>query len=153
MKEPVVTHMKAIKGTKLPASPPPPRGTVIENTDGTHYTMTTPSIPDDGGPAYPQYKIDSTGQDIDTGELHLTAFKQPGISVRDYFASTFRIPDDELPPTRTQYKQLLEAMGLKSVLQQEDFWGWIRNLAEIKAAIRYVYADAMIDERKRSQNG
>lgn len=103
---------------------------------------------DDGGPAFPHDERDANGQ-----------FRQHfGMTLRDWFAQ--QTPSDEITNLTSQHLSLLaqeKLAGMKRPERNHDERGdaaiskqieTIRFHARVNAALRYIFADAMIEARK-----
>ena len=99
---------------------------------------------DDGGPAFPQMVESYSVYDSREGGKCIAVNDQPasGMSLRDYFA--IRAPQ----PTEAQVKYEAERDRVANP-HGDSYKPHRRSILEIECGLRYVWADAMLEARKK----
>lgn len=99
--------------------------------------MSTPI--NDGGRAFPvQESIMSGGDPVPAA---------PGMTLRDYFASHEGL--EEFSGTNIPIELGIQLAGHPpSVPQKDDYVAWLKWQAKVRAALKYIRADAMIAARE-----
>jgi hypothetical protein len=94
----------------------------------------------DGGPAFP-CKTNSDGNSYlhterdESNGIQYSVVEQPGMSLRDYFAAHSDIP----------WNVVFETLSKKYPERNDEFT--VKEIAEYRAAMKYVEADSMLKER------
>lgn len=97
---------------------------------------------DDGGPAFPsmpqKYRLSDDGNRIEP-------MGYAGMSLRDWFASHHAVPET----LTTKYAEALAGRKCPTGTGPEVILDGIRFWMEADAAYRYIFADAMLEARKK----
>ena len=107
---------------------------------------------DDGGPAFPTHRTELVQVSAETGDEECVRVIYPGMSLRDWFAST--CPDGEvnelMPQTQGALLKFCEQHGLDCRYPVNG--DRTPSEATVRTIVRYEYADAMLAARKETSD-
>lgn len=103
----------------------------------------------DGGPAFPHAEFAKDVVMEDGRPACRVYFASPGMTLRDYFAAHEGL--EEFSGRGVPIELGIQLAGHPpSVPQEDDYVAWLKWQAKVRAALKYIRADAMIAEMERS---